>query len=62
MRRTLTAVIATILVVGCATPDDSPEVPDPVAEALAISDEYVAGYYDEYPEDAWVQRLQAIDG
>ncbi|MFQ5529543.1 MAG: DUF885 family protein [Gemmatimonadota bacterium] len=44
------AVIALTLIAGCARPDTTP---DPVAEAIAIADEYVAGYYDEYPEDAY---------
>jgi len=87
MRRTAAAAIALIFLAGCATPDSTS---DAVAEALAIADEYVAGYYNEYPEDAyetgypapldrmgdhsldniaawqaqedaWVERLQAID-
>ena len=87
MRLYTTLVILPALFIGCATPDAER---DPVAEALAIADEYVAGYYDEYPEDAyetgypapldrmgdhslaniatwqaredaWVNRLQAID-
>jgi len=87
MRRTAAVAIALIFLAGCATPDSGS---DDVAEALAIADEYVAGYYNEYPEDAyetgypapldrmgdhtlaniaawqaredaWVDRLQAID-
>lgn len=87
MNRCATLLILPALLVGCATPNAER---DPVAEALAIADEYVAGYYDEYPEDAyetgypapldrmgdhslanieawqaredaWVERLQAID-
>jgi len=87
MRRTAAAAIALIFLSGCATPDSTS---DAVTEALAIADEYVAGYYNEYPEDAyetgypapldrmgdhsldniaawqaqedaWVERLQAID-
>ena len=87
MRLYATLVILPVLFLACATPDAGR---DPVAEALAIADEYVAEYYDEYPEDAyetgypapldrmgdhslaniatwqaredaWVNRLQAID-
>lgn len=87
MRRTVIAVLVLVSFTGCATPD---EATDPVAEALAVADEFVAGYYNEYPEDAyetgypapvdrlgdhslaniaayqaredaWLQRLQAID-
>ncbi|MDH3297451.1 MAG: DUF885 domain-containing protein, partial [Gemmatimonadota bacterium] len=87
MRRTVIAVLAAFPFVACSGPDAGS---DPVAEAIAIADEYVAGYYDEYPEDAyetgypapldrmgdhslanieawqaredaWVDRLQAID-
>ncbi len=36
---------------GPAPGADSPT--DPVAGALAIADEYVAGYYDEFPEEAY---------
>ena len=87
MRRYMTLIIISAFLVGCATPDAER---DPVAKSLVIADEYVAGYYDEYPEDAyetgypapldrmgdhslaniaawqakedaWVERLQAID-
>ena len=50
MRRNAAAAIALIFLSGCATPDSTS---DAVAEALAIADEYVAGYYNEYPEDAY---------
>jgi uncharacterized protein (DUF885 family) len=36
--------------VGCAPPDAGP---GPVAEVIAIADEFVAAYYEEYPEDAY---------
>ncbi len=90
MNRFVTMLVASALLVGCATQDDATDTTDAVAEAIAIADEYVAGYYDEYPEDAyevgypapldrmgdhtleniaawraredaWVDRLQAID-
>jgi uncharacterized protein (DUF885 family) len=47
---------------GCKRPDSGSvsaltqgdnAVTDAVAEALAIADEYVAGYYDEFPEEAY---------
>ncbi len=50
MRRTMIAVLALVSLHACERPDATP---DPVAEAIAIADEYVAGYYDEYPEDAY---------
>ncbi|TFG62351.1 MAG: DUF885 domain-containing protein, partial [Gemmatimonadales bacterium] len=50
MRRYVTMLMALAVIAGCATPDDAA---DPVAEALAIADEWVAGYYNEYPEDAY---------
>ena len=50
MRRFAALMILTAMFVGCATSDDAA---DPVAEALAVADEFVAGYYNEYPEDAY---------
>ena len=50
MRRTMTAVMALVLLVGCGRPDATR---DTVAQALAIADEYVVGYYDQFPEDAY---------
>jgi hypothetical protein len=50
MRRSLLAALALMLLAACARPDAGT---DPIAEASAIADEYVAGYYDEYPEDAY---------
>ena len=50
MRRAMTAVMALVLFVGCGRPDATRET---VAEALAIADEYVVGYYDQFPEDAY---------
>jgi uncharacterized protein (DUF885 family) len=50
MKRLAASIVATVLATGCAAPDDSS---DAVADALAIADEYVAGYYNEYPEDAY---------
>ena len=39
---------------GDRAPAASPDSPnDAVAEALAIADEYVAGYYEEFPEEAY---------
>ena len=59
------ALIVVLIVVacsGCGGPDASREAgpasgtdaaSDAVAEALAIADEYVAGYYDQFPEEAY---------
>ncbi len=87
MRRTMIVAVLVGSFVGCNRPDAGS---GEVAKAVAIADEYVAAYYDEYPEDAyetgypapldrmgdhsianidawqgredaWVERLQAID-
>ena len=50
MTRTLTALMALVLFVGCGRPDATRET---VVQALAIADEYVVGYYDQFPKDAY---------
>ena len=34
-------------------PDEAVSLDDPVTSALAIADEYVTGYYDQFPEEAY---------
>jgi uncharacterized protein (DUF885 family) len=47
-------VLTALCCAGCQSGDSSrADSSDPVAEALTIADEYVAGYYDQYPEDAY---------
>lgn len=62
MKRLKSVVLAAVFCVGCESPDSSSDRSrDPgseagseaVAEALAIADEYVAGYYDQFPEEAY---------
>ena len=50
MRRAMTAVMLLVLFVGCGGRDASRKA---AAEALAIADEYVVGYYNQFPEDAY---------
>lgn len=58
----LIVVLILVACTGCGSPDASREAgpgsgtdaaSDAVAQALAIADEYVAGYYDQYPEEAY---------
>ena len=62
MKRVKNLLLVAICCAACDQPEsagdrasapgaDSPT--DAVAEALAIADEYVAGYYDEFPEEAY---------
>jgi uncharacterized protein (DUF885 family) len=51
MSRTPILVLALTTGLSACERQDTPA--DPVAEAIVIADEYVAGYYDEYPEDAY---------
>ncbi len=50
MRRTMIVAVLVGAFVGCKRPDAGS---GEVAKAIAIADEYVAAYYDEYPEDAY---------
>ena len=50
MIRVMTVVMALALFAGCGRPDATRET---VTQALAIADEYVVGYYDQFPEDAY---------
>lgn len=50
MKRIRSYIILIVLVSGCASPNVES---DAASEAIAIADEYVAGYYNEYPEDAY---------
>jgi len=58
MKRFKNVLLIGVALVGCGNPDASREADrapasDAVAEALAIADEYVAGYYDQFPEEAY---------
>ncbi|GMR14290.1 MAG: hypothetical protein BMS9Abin29_2537 [Gemmatimonadota bacterium] len=56
MSRKMTVMMALALFVGCGRTDatrDTGAEAGLVAEALAIADEYVVGYYDQFPEDAY---------
>ena len=62
MKRFKSVVLAVAFCVGCENPDSSSDRgrdvgseagSEAVAEALAIADEYVAGYYDQFPEEAY---------
>jgi uncharacterized protein (DUF885 family) len=55
-------LLAAASVLGCGTPDsardasvtvEENEVNRAVAEALSVADEYVAGYYTQFPEEAY---------
>ena len=56
MRTYARLILAATLALGCASPDSSAEDDaddSAAAAALAIADEYVAGYYDQFPEEAY---------
>ena len=62
MKNLKIVVLAVVCCVGCESPDSSIDrsremgseaVSEAVADALAIADEYVAGYYDQFPEEAY---------
>jgi len=53
MKRLQTLMLAAFCCAACQDVDSARDASDPVAEALTIADEYVSGYYDQYPEDAY---------
>ncbi|MDP2470314.1 MAG: DUF885 domain-containing protein [Candidatus Palauibacterales bacterium] len=53
MKRFRSIALAVVCCTACQAADSSRGGDDPVSEALAVADEYVAGYYDQYPEDAY---------
>ncbi|NNG15180.1 MAG: DUF885 domain-containing protein [Gemmatimonadales bacterium] len=58
---TLAAVLTTTFAFACGGADTATDAA--VAEALAIADEYVAGYYDQFPEEAYETGYPAsLDG
>jgi len=53
MRSCTGLILVAAIVGGCAGPEASADADAAVAAALAIADEYVAGYYDQFPEEAY---------